>query len=175
MLNEPVYIALGSNLSEPAAQVKAAISLIANTPGINVVKVSSLYQSKPLAGSIELNQSDFVNAVIEVATQVVPEILLQHLLEIELIRGRKRAVKWGSRIIDCDILLYGKHTISLPQLKIPHPEMRKRSFVLFPLYEIAPDLVFQDNVSLRELISQFDNKAYLNLTKLNDEVCHAGC
>lgn len=134
------YIGLGSNLDDPKHQVRQAIATITNTTGIQLLKSSSLYQTKPVGPQ---DQPNFINAVIECKTILSAEALLKTLLSIEQQQGRirnKNQLRWGPRIIDLDILLYGHARISLPHLTIPHPEMMNRDFVLTPLIELNPDL-----------------------------------
>ncbi|MGE4348768.1 MAG: 2-amino-4-hydroxy-6-hydroxymethyldihydropteridine diphosphokinase [Candidatus Berkiella sp.] len=159
MIPEVVYIGLGSNLEDPVHQVKSAIDEISQIKEITLQCQSSLYQTKPLGPK----QPDFVNAVISVSTSLKPITLLDLLLDIEARRGRKREIKWGPRILDCDILLYGNQSIQMPTLTVPHPEMRKRSFVLIPFFEIAPNFIFNDGKSLKTLVRQFDSDEYVKL------------
>jgi 2-amino-4-hydroxy-6-hydroxymethyldihydropteridine diphosphokinase len=133
------YIGVGSNLNGPRQQVCDAIELLDQLPGCHVQGVSSLYQSAAFGA---VKQSDFINAVVELETAVPPEILLLCLKEIERTQGRDFAAeRWGPRVIDLDILVYGEQLVDLPQLQIPHPGIKARNFVLLPLREIAPELV----------------------------------
>ena len=143
------YIALGSNLNNPKKQVQDAITHIANISRTIITAQSSLYKTKPLGPQ---NQPDYVNQVIAVTTQLSPHELLKALLEIELQMGRIRLERWGARIIDCDIILFGNQVIQTPDLIIPHPEMKNRNFVLYPLAEIAPDLMLPSGERLSNLI-----------------------
>ena len=138
---EPVraFIGIGSNLNDPRAQVETAFSLLDTLPGCHVVAKSSLYRSAPFGG---VDQDDFVNAVVVVETAVPPAILLSCLKELERSRGRDfSAERWGPRVLDLDILLYGDEVMDMPELQIPHPGIAERNFVLLPLREIADDLV----------------------------------
>lgn len=133
------YIGIGSNLDDPQWQVSHAFELLDELPGCHVLARSSLYQSAPFG---DVPQDDFVNAVAELETAVPADILLACLKEIERFQGRDpHAERWGPRVIDLDILLYGKQEIDLPELQIPHPGIAERNFVLLPLREIAADLV----------------------------------
>lgn len=133
------YIGIGSNLDDPRAQVLAAIDLLDRLPGCHVLQRSSLYLSAPF-GAVQ--QDDFVNAVVALETAVPADILLACLKELERKQGRRpRAERWGPRVIDLDILLYGAEMLSQPDLEIPHPGIAARNFVLLPLREIAPELV----------------------------------
>ncbi|MCS5709452.1 2-amino-4-hydroxy-6-hydroxymethyldihydropteridine diphosphokinase [Candidatus Berkiella cookevillensis] len=159
MIPEVAYIGLGSNLEDPVYQVKSAIDEISQIKDITLQHQSSLYQTKPLGPK----QPDFVNAVISILTSLRPMELLDTLLNIEASRGRKREIKWGPRILDCDILLYGNQSIQIPALTVPHPEMTKRSFVLIPFFEIAPNFIFNDGKSLQTLVEQFNPDEYMKL------------
>jgi len=137
---ETVYIGLGSNRNNPTEQIQYAICQLATDPDITLVKQSSLHQSKPWGGMD--NQPDFVNAVIEIKTALAPLDLLKRLQNHEVKQGRQRdGERWGPRIIDLDILLYGSEVIETPELTVPHMHMCGRHFVLNPLYEINPDLI----------------------------------
>ena len=131
------FIALGANLGDPAATVKAAFAALANLPDSRIVHCSSLYRTAPV-GITE--QPEFVNAVAQLETDLAPESLLDALLEIEQRFGRIRAERNGPRTLDLDLLLYGDQFVSLPRLTLPHPRLHLRAFVLQPLAEIAPDL-----------------------------------
>ncbi len=133
------YIGIGSNLDDPRRQVELAITLLNELPGCHVLRQSSMYVSAPFGG---VEQADFVNAVVELETAVPPAILLSSVKELELSRGRDPgAQRWGPRILDLDILLYGDQVVESADLQIPHPGIAERNFVLLPLREIAPDLV----------------------------------
>jgi 2-amino-4-hydroxy-6-hydroxymethyldihydropteridine diphosphokinase len=133
------YIGLGSNLDNPAGQIEQAFELIEKLPETRVIARSSLYRSAPF-GPVE--QPDFINAVVSVMTSLAATTLLEHLQEIERSQGRIRGnVRWGPRVLDLDLLVYGDAVIEKPELMVPHPGIAARNFVLLPLREIAPDLV----------------------------------
>jgi len=127
------YIGLGSNLGDKKANCRRAIALLAKSG--RVVRVSSLYCTEPMGFA---EQDDFVNAVVELETDLSPEALLHQCRAIEEALGRVRTIHWGPRTIDMDILLYGTTMIETPELTIPHPLLHTRRFVLVPLCEIAP-------------------------------------
>jgi 2-amino-4-hydroxy-6-hydroxymethyldihydropteridine diphosphokinase len=134
----PAYVGVGSNLDGPARQVKAAIGLLGEVPGIRLVAASSLYRSGAFGG---IEQPDFVNAVVAVLTTLTPGELLAELQAIESRQGRERhELRWGPRVIDLDLLVYSAEKIDGPALTLPHPGIGERNFVLLPLAEIAPDL-----------------------------------
>ncbi|MDO8588303.1 MAG: 2-amino-4-hydroxy-6-hydroxymethyldihydropteridine diphosphokinase [Armatimonadota bacterium] len=142
-----VYIALGSNMGDRKMNIHKALRKFAECSMARVKKVSSLIETKPEGF---LDQSDFINAVAEIETELPPEGLLAAALDVESWMGRKRTIHWGPRVIDIDILLYGEISIDKPGLTIPHPAMMRRRFVLEPLAEIAPDLVLPGGVTARE-------------------------
>ncbi len=133
-----VYIGIGSNLGKKKENFLEALSRIAKIPNTKIIKESSFYESEPLGESKEW----YVNGVIELETELKPELLLQKLRNIERAMGRKKNRKrWGARVIDLDILMFNNAILEKKNLKIPHPEMHKRKFVLVPLSEIAPQVV----------------------------------
>ncbi len=134
----PAYIGIGSNLEEPRAQVHTACRHLKTLPLTRVVLTSPLYASRPL-GSIA--QPDFVNAVAGVLTRLDAEALLGELRGIEAALGRPSVrERWGPRIIDLDLLSYGRERRPQGVLVLPHPGIVERNFVLYPLADIAPDL-----------------------------------
>lgn len=132
------YLALGSNLDDPAAQIKSAMTALDTLPLTRVLKYSSLYRSAPVG---YLDQPDFINAVVQVETGLVPHALLDAMLELEQARGRTREFTNAPRTLDLDLLLYDDLVLHEHGLTIPHPQMHRRAFVLLPLLEIAPDCV----------------------------------
>jgi 2-amino-4-hydroxy-6-hydroxymethyldihydropteridine diphosphokinase len=134
-----VYIGIGSNLGDRKANSLEAVDRVSKLPGTRLVRASSLYESEPLGDA----RTWFVNSVIEIETEFAPDGLLRRLKAIEKAMGRKRVKgkRWGSRVIDLDILLSDQDVIEKRTLKIPHPEMHKRRFVLLPLAELAPHVV----------------------------------
>lgn len=131
-----VYVGLGSNLGNRKKYLVSAIDRIDSCREICVVNKSSFYETKPVGGP---PQPDYVNCVIELDTETEPQSLLEEFKGIELELGRKPGTRWGPRVIDIDILLYGNKVINDSNLKIPHESMHKRIFVLEPLCEISPD------------------------------------
>lgn len=131
------YILLGSNLGDRRKYISLAISEISTKLGI-IENSSSLYET---ASWGKHDQPDFLNQVVELRTNLHPKDLLEGILKIEIDLGRKRIEKWGSRIIDIDILLYGDQVVDEPELSIPHPFLALRRFCLMPLSEIAPEFV----------------------------------
>lgn len=136
MSNSRIFLLLGSNEGDSAQNLRTARDKIATQAG-PLTNQSSLYRSA--AWGIE-QQPDFLNQVLEIATGMSPEALLEKILAIELEMGRVRKQKWGPRLIDIDLLFYGSEVRHTPSLMLPHPGIPDRRFTLLPLAEIAPDL-----------------------------------
>jgi 2-amino-4-hydroxy-6-hydroxymethyldihydropteridine diphosphokinase len=131
------YIGLGSNLSEPHLQLKMALVALQNEPDIQLLKVSSFYQSKALTLSDAESQNDYINAVAQLETELAADQLLFIINKIEASQGRKREKKWTARTLDLDILTYGNCRIQTEKLVIPHLQIEFRNFVIHPLFEVA--------------------------------------
>ena len=131
------YIGLGSNLNNPKAQIEKALSAINRVEEISLKEVSSFYESRPL---LDMPGPNYINAVCGVETSLSAIDLLDVCQSIEDDQKRVREVKWGSRTIDLDILLYEQQVISNERLSIPHPEIANRAFVLVPLHEIDKEM-----------------------------------
>jgi len=135
---QPAYVGVGSNLQDPRAQVVNAFEKLGSIAHTRAIVLSPLYASKPFG---PVAQPDFVNAVAGVLTQLSPEELLAQLRILEQALGRpSRHEKWGPRLIDLDLLIYGRERRNGPALTLPHPGIVERNFVLYPLAAIAPDL-----------------------------------
>jgi len=146
------YLGLGSNLASPAEQIKSARAAIAAIPGVRELAFSSLYHSLPMGPK---DQPDYVNAVMAIATGLGVLDLLRQLQAIESAQGRKRTgQRWGARTLDLDILMYGGQRIDLPELTVPHPGIGDRPFVLYPWFEIAPELIIPGKGPLSELLAR---------------------
>jgi len=133
---EIVYIALGANLGDREKNMRNAHGHIMRLEGIQPGKISKFYETAPFGGPA---QPMFLNAALEIKTSMSPHQLLEELQRIELHMGRIRKEKWGPRTIDLDIVFFGDRIVEDAQLKIPHPLMHERMFVLEPLAEIAPN------------------------------------
>ncbi len=144
------YIAIGSNLADPMAQAESAITALQQLPESQLLSVSSLYGSKPMGPQ---DQPDYINAVASIETTLGPLPLLDALQQIENSQGRERLQRWGARTLDLDILLYGNEIIDSPRLTIPHYGMKEREFVLYPLAEIAPELILPCGQPLHEALT----------------------
>jgi len=147
-----VYLALGSNVGNRAANLKAAIAAL--PPQMEVKVKSRVYETPPWGYT---NQEKFLNQVVKAWTYLEPEPLLKHLKRLEVALGRVPTFQYGPRLIDIDILLYDDLVFDSADLKIPHPQMHERGFVLLPLMDIAPDLVHPvKKQTIRQLIAFCD-------------------
>ena len=146
------YIGLGSNLANPVAQIKSARNDIVAIAGAQELAFSSLYQSLPMGPQ---DQPDYVNAVMCIETDLSPMDLLHSLQSIENDHGRvRKGERWGARTLDLDILIYGDQEIDLPDLTVPHKGLHERSFVLYPLFEIAPQLIVPGKGLIADLVAK---------------------
>jgi len=151
---EQVYVGLGSNLADPRAQVERASRALAALPQTRLVQRSRLYRSAPWGRA---DQPEFVNAVVALQTELTPREMLEALLKIERAAGRARdATRWGPRVLDLDILMFGDRLIDEPGLHVPHPHLHERAFVLLPLAEIAPDLIVPGHGRVDDLARRID-------------------
>ncbi len=134
------FVALGANLGDAAQALRGALKALNETPGVRVVRASSLYRTAP----VESIGPDYLNAVAEVSTTLTAPALLDALQAIEQAAGRERLYRNAPRTLDLDLLLYGSASIASRTLTVPHPRMWERAFVLVPLWEIAPELVSEE-------------------------------
>lgn len=147
-----VYVGLGSNLDQPRRRVSAALQRLAATPGLTLLSHSACYRSAPLGPA---GQPDYINAVAAVQTTLPAEDVLAILQLIENENDRRRdGPRWGPRTLDLDLLLYGAQCIDSPRLTLPHPGLSEREFVLYPLFEIAPQLEIPGRGPLAGLVAR---------------------
>ncbi|WP_213940700.1 2-amino-4-hydroxy-6-hydroxymethyldihydropteridine diphosphokinase [Pseudomonas sp. dw_612] len=147
---ERVYIGMGSNLADPAEQLRSAVEALSRLPQTELVGVSAFYQSDSLLPG----QPRYTNAVAALDSRLAPLDLLDALQAIENGQGRERLERWGPRTLDLDIVLFGDRLIDEPRLKVPHYHMQERAFVLYPLAELAPaDLRLADGRALTDLLA----------------------
>jgi len=156
-----VYIGVGSNVGNKKENFLEALSRVAKLPDTRIVKESSFYESEPMGEAKEW----YVNGAIEIETKFKPEMLLKKFKNIERAMGRKKVKKrWGARIIDLDILLYDTAIVKKKNLRIPHPEMASRKFVLLPLSEIAPQVIHPElGVTISELLIKVKDTKKIHL------------
>jgi 2-amino-4-hydroxy-6-hydroxymethyldihydropteridine diphosphokinase len=148
------WLGLGANLQQPERQLKLALENLGKAKDISVLEVSSFYRSKPWGDE---QQDDFINAVTLIETSLEPLALLHLLQSIENDMGRYRdGRRWGPRVIDIDLLLYGQQSIQSPELKVPHPHMHERAFVLQPLLELDPGLEIPGRGGVKEYLSRLN-------------------
>jgi 2-amino-4-hydroxy-6-hydroxymethyldihydropteridine diphosphokinase len=154
-------IALGSNLQQPEQQVSKAIQVLAATTGLSLLQASSLYATAPVGYD---NQPDFINAVIQVATDIPAPALMQLLLAIEQTFGRERPFPNAPRILDLDLLDYAGVQMATEHLTLPHPRMHERAFVILPLAEIVPDFILPQGQTAVEWATAY---AHADVRKLD--------
>jgi 2-amino-4-hydroxy-6-hydroxymethyldihydropteridine diphosphokinase len=140
------YIGLGSNLGNRLGNIRFALAAMGQMPGSSVIRMSAVYETEPLGNA---DQPKFLNAAVELETSLEPMVLLRSLQRVEQHMGRVRQVKWEPRVIDLDILYFGSQVIDDPDLKVPHPELSLRGFVLVPLYDLIPE--FEDPVKSQKV------------------------
>lgn len=152
MTSHLVYLALGSNLGDRMANLRAAAAAL--SPALTVRRVSPVYQTSPWGVT---DQPDFLNQVIEVETRLTPLDLLVYLKHLERELGRVPTVRYGPRLIDLDILFFNQDVINLPELTIPHPRLAERAFVLVPLADLVPGLMHPElKRTVAELLANVD-------------------
>jgi 2-amino-4-hydroxy-6-hydroxymethyldihydropteridine diphosphokinase len=131
-----VYLSLGSNLGDREAHLRDALHALQSV--VTIRQVSSLFLTDPVGVT---HQPEFANLAVEADTTLEPPQLLKEVKRVEYEVGRRPTFRWGPRVVDIDILLYGDLVLETPDLTIPHPEMTRRAFVLLPLAQIAPDVI----------------------------------
>lgn len=153
-----VFLGLGSNLGDSAAQLNQALSCLDALPATRVLRSSRVFHSPAYSpGKVNTADPDFMNMVCLLETAYTPQLLLAQLLGIEkdMHRVRDKANKWGPRLIDIDILFFNNDCVDTPTLQIPHQDFEQRAFFVLPLYEIAPDFILPNGFPLADLVSKF--------------------
>jgi len=161
------FIALGSNLGDSLGQLESALQSIAALQHCELLVRSPWYRSAAIGPG---PQPDYINGVSGVETSLQPSDLLHKLQVIERAHGRERGERWAARTLDLDILLYGDHSINEPDLQVPHPRMKDRNFVLYPLNDLAPDLTLPCGTTLESLLQSCPR----NGLQLLGEACDPG-
>lgn len=138
MMWTPAYVGVGSNLQDPPQQVRGALTALGGIPGTKLISVSPLYGSRPFG---PVAQPDFCNAAAALLTTLPVQEFFAQLRALERRLGRERRERWGPRVIDLDLLAFGSQCLDEADLTLPHPGIVQRNFVLYPLAEIAPDLL----------------------------------
>lgn len=157
------YVGLGSNLAGPRQQIERALAALARLVDSRLLQASSLYASAPMGPA---DQPDYLNAVAALETRLAPLVLLDALQAIEQRQGRVRGRRWGPRTIDLDLLLYGDQQIDLPRLRVPHPGMMQRAFVLAPLVEIGGNIDVPGQGRAADLLAACDDSSLRRLVSL---------
>ncbi len=157
------YIGLGSNLDNPGAHITRAFDELAKLPLSQLTTCSARYSSRAIGPG---EQPDYINAVALINTELTPLKLLDELQAIEQIHQRVRIEHWGPRTLDLDILLLDNQIISSKRLQVPHPYLAQRNFVLYPLADIAPNLILPCGTPLSELLA---NSSHDGLERLKNE------
>jgi 2-amino-4-hydroxy-6-hydroxymethyldihydropteridine diphosphokinase len=152
-MNHIVYLALGTNLGDRSANLRAAIKAL--SPEINVIAKSKVYETPPWGYD---DQPTFLNMAVKCETNLEPESLLKRLKQLEVQLGREQSFRWGPRLIDIDILFYDNIILESESLIIPHPHLHERAFVLVPLADIAPDFIHPVlKKTIKELLTGVDS------------------
>ena len=161
------YLGLGANLGDREAGINKALVELIRTGACRLIRISSLYATEPVGIK---EQPEFLNAVAEIETDMPPLELLQAIRSVERKTGREKTFKWGPRVIDIDILLYGDTCLTEESLEIPHPEMHKRAFVLTPLAEIAPQAMHPKlGLTAREMSAEIGAEGVRKYTPPSEE------
>ena len=153
-MDEPVFLALGTNLGDRESNLSRARELLSQR--MKIIDASPIYITPPWGFE---EQPDFLNQVLQVQTEIAPRPLLRYLKKIESKMGRVKTFRNGPRLIDIDILFYGQRVVKSSKLSIPHPRLHERAFVLVPLNDIAPDFVHPVlNITVETMLSEIDVK-----------------
>ena len=148
------YVGLGSNLDRPDRRIRDALEALGQIADTRLLRHSRLFRTRPWGVA---DQPDFINAVAELATRLSPRALLDALLAVERAQGRVRdGTRWGPRVLDLDLLLYGDRRIDEPGLTIPHPRIGERAFVLKPLADLDIDLDIPGQGRVGDLLARID-------------------
>ncbi|MGI8574880.1 MAG: 2-amino-4-hydroxy-6-hydroxymethyldihydropteridine diphosphokinase [Egibacteraceae bacterium] len=145
------FLGLGSNLGDRLEYLQRAVDLLENDERTRVDAVSSVYESEPVGGPA---QDDFLNLAVRIHTRRSPGGLLRQCQAVEGHLGRRRDERWGPRVIDLDVLLYDRRTVTTRTLQIPHPRLLERAFALVPLVEVAPGMLLPDDTTLTAALAR---------------------
>lgn len=160
------FLALGGNLGDPRKAFESAAAKLNQHPRINLVAASALYRTPPVGGPDR--QPDYLNAVLELATDLTPQELLAFCREIEDAAERTREIRWAARTLDLDLLFYDQLVLTTEELRLPHPRLQERHFVLLPLAELAADFTHPSLLqTVAELLAKLPEAA--GITRFEDE------
>jgi 2-amino-4-hydroxy-6-hydroxymethyldihydropteridine diphosphokinase len=159
------FIALGANLGNPLQQVESALTALNHLAGCTLISHSPWYRSQAVGPG---QQADYVNGVALLETTLSPADLLLQLQSVENRHGRQRRERWGPRTLDLDILLYGQLQLNQPELCIPHPRLQERNFVLYPLFDLAPNLTLPCGTLLESLLASCPREGLHRLGDVSD-------
>ncbi len=151
MNKEKAFLGLGSNMGNKEGNIKKALEMLKDESGIDIERVAPFYRAAPVGYT---EQDWFLNTVAQIQTTLKPANLLAQILGIEDFLGRKRQIRWGPRVVDLDILIYGTHVIREQGLEVPHPRMLERAFVMVPLADLAPDLLLPGGKTAEEIAEE---------------------
>ncbi|MEH6543444.1 MAG: 2-amino-4-hydroxy-6-hydroxymethyldihydropteridine diphosphokinase [Porticoccaceae bacterium] len=151
-MSSTAYIALGSNLDDPSAQIHRALAALAHLPQTELTDCAAWYRSAAVGPG---TQADYINTVVRLYTELAPMDLLHALQAIETAQGRTRTQHWGARTLDLDILLYDDLSLNTAELTLPHPRLTERNFVLAPLHDLAPELLLSDGKTIERSVKQW--------------------
>ena len=165
---DDVFLGIGSNVGNRVGFILAALRKLRETTSVTIVKISSIYETEPVGVK---DQDSFLNGAVRIQTSLSAKDFHVQVKNIEREVGRLERVRWGPREIDIDILLFGGQVVDEANLKIPHPEMQKRRFVLQPLAEIGPDVVHPVlNRSMKDLLRECTDTCAVELSRTNTDI-----
>ena len=147
------YVGIGANLGPREETLRRAVELLGRADGVEVVGVSELRETDPVG---VVDQPPFLNGAVSVETTLSPRVLLDLLLDVERSLGRVRAERWGPRVVDLDLLVYGIEVLDEPGLHVPHPRLHERRFALEPLAEMSPELEIPGRGTVSALLAALD-------------------
>jgi 2-amino-4-hydroxy-6-hydroxymethyldihydropteridine diphosphokinase len=147
------YVGIGANLGPREETLRRAVALLGSADGVEVVAVSELRETEPVG---VVDQPPFLNGAVSLKTTRSPRALLDLLLEIEVSLGRVRGERWGPRVVDLDLLVYGNEVVDEPGLRVPHPRLHERRFALEPLADLNPELEIPGRGNVSALLAALD-------------------
>jgi 2-amino-4-hydroxy-6-hydroxymethyldihydropteridine diphosphokinase len=162
-----LYVALGGNLGDRLATLRGAVRGLAALPGTAVVRCSPVFETRPIGPS----ELPYLNAVVELATELAPEVLMAALKDVEVAHGRTRHTRWEARTLDLDILVWPGVVRDTEALRVPHPELARRDFVLAPLATLVPELRPHGGATVAQLLAALAGEERTILRQLPELLC----